>query len=105
MLYGLFHATAENTHFHTECERDLWRLASVAGAALPSLITTATIRINKRWGSGEGTYTMLLLALSGLIFLTLLARVYLFVESLLSLSSLPKGSFKSIPWGDYVVLF
>jgi hypothetical protein len=106
MLYGLFHATAWNTHFPTEFERDLWRLSAVAVAALPSLITVVTIGINKKWGgAGEVIYTMLLLALSSLLFVTLLARVYLLVKSFLSLRSLPKDSFKSIPWEDYVVHF
>jgi hypothetical protein len=33
--------------------------------------------------------------------LFVLGRVYLIVESLISLRSLPKGSFEAVPWGNY----
>lgn len=128
LVYGACHAAAWNTHFPSPVERLLWRISSILIAIIPAYILFLTALSN---GKHKTLLSVLTLYFSkicdfledftlvhtttledifliftvplilAILVLVLVGRLYLFVESFLSLRSLPFGSFNSTPWEDY----
>jgi hypothetical protein len=103
IFYGGLHATSWNSHFPTAIEHQLWRIAScvVAGGglvlwAMDSVFETWlwTVNLDVEW------LWTLLCAMISLIFAA--ARVYLVIESFISVRSLPVGAFTSIAWVNFL---
>ncbi|KAF8242734.1 hypothetical protein K440DRAFT_564452 [Wilcoxina mikolae CBS 423.85] len=96
VLYGGAHAGAWNTHLPSTVERLLWRVSSViAGAFLP--LSMAVVVMSPFLIAMAALAIYILAGVSAFIF----ARTFLVVESFISLRSLPKGSFKTVPWSNY----
>lgn len=128
-LYGGAHAGAWNTHLPSTVERLLWRVSSViAGIFVPlslalsvcldiAICITAEldkwVKLYFPWWHSENNrftnwfvkqpavevliVTYVIAGVSAFIF----ARSFLVVEPFISLRSLPKGSFKTVPWSNY----
>jgi hypothetical protein len=124
LLYGGAHAAAWNTHFPSPTEQLLWRICSIAAGSMivPVLclfLVTSSILDDwtKKDRSGRSLaqkvkrYSFATIAITSDVlfciigFVSILfyafARVFLVVEAFLSLRSLPKGSFETVPWSNY----
>lgn len=126
ITYGACHAAAWNTHFPTAIECWLWRASSIIIGFGPCFVLLVIISINQP-GSWKicsriiffvdkgiakiGNWTGLwdsddiigcTVLFSGFLVLsTSFCRLFLLIESFISLRSLPIGSFASTPWEDY----
>ncbi|KAF8249274.1 hypothetical protein K440DRAFT_544157, partial [Wilcoxina mikolae CBS 423.85] len=117
ILYGMIHAVAWNSQFPTPVERLLWRISAVLVGATPLVCVFCLVPgISLAGGDGDmdpdppadlPRFFMTILTIMGLIvalagaFLYPFARLYLIIESFLSLRSLPKGSFQTVAWTNY----
>jgi hypothetical protein len=113
LLYGGAHVAAWNTHFPTTVENLLWKIsASVATSFVPFSLLAFHSQ-NKldeylpgrdyAWARAAHTLNefafVVYFCLATVIFVT--SRLFLTVESFLSLRSLPEGSFETVPWSNY----
>lgn len=115
LTYGACHAAAWNTHFPSTVECWLWRGSAIFVGVVPSY-TIIMVHFeermqsswhdrlcNKIWGTrsphwfhiGERSLAYLFLGI------LVLGRLFLLVESFISLRSLPDGSFETTVWDDY----
>ena len=122
LVYGSAHAAAWNAHFPTPTELLLWKVSSVALAAgIPLgfgiyLCGTKYDNVIKRINNLVSRYKRMewvfykcnkfigsafVLFLFSLVLFVVLARLFLVVESFISLRSLPKGSYDVVPWTNY----
>jgi len=114
LLYGGAHVAAWNSHFRTTVESLLWKIsASVATSYVPlSLLVFPSFtkfdayiqaRTHRVWYQAVNVLGALAFVtyfgLGTIIFVT--SRLFLTVESFLSLRSLPEGSFETVPWSNY----
>lgn len=120
LTYGACHAVAWNTHFPSTIECWLWRVSAIVVTVIPTyfIIFISLHEYPKLWAqffispmdevyrklNGRSaswveyiTKAQFWLLLAVLIF----GRVFLLVESFISLRSLPQGSFKTTVWDDY----
>ncbi|KAL8707388.1 MAG: hypothetical protein Q9220_007580 [cf. Caloplaca sp. 1 TL-2023] len=114
MVYGGIHATAWHGHFPSRTEALLWRCSSVciAGSGLTWILINMLARtfpwFKAYWKQVE-TLRAHWTSLCGLGFLAslcgtayLLARIYLVVESFISLRRLPASAFDTLEWTQLV---
>jgi hypothetical protein len=124
LLYGGAHAAAWNTHFPSPREQLLWRLCSIAVGSMivpflylcvmvdwifdvcekKDISGRSLVQKVKRYSFKTLEITSIVLWLTigcGFILFYVFARVFLVVEAFLSLRSLPKGSFETVPWSNY----
>ncbi|KAF8244073.1 hypothetical protein K440DRAFT_667276 [Wilcoxina mikolae CBS 423.85] len=124
ILYGGAHCGAWNSHLPTPVERILWRCSAViAGLYVPIFLilifiggvleaSTEDLVFKRNEYIKNFVKHMIRLALAivyiiGILYVGvgllvfILARLYLIVESFLSLRSLRKGSFETVPWSNY----
>ena len=110
MAYGGVHAAAWNGHFPSRVEMWLWRASSIciAGSGLTWILINLLARtfngfkaywakvetLRAHWTSLVGLGS--LATLCGLAYL--LARIYLVVESFISLRKLPAAAFETLEW-------
>jgi hypothetical protein len=119
-LYGGAHAAAWNTHFPSSTEQLLWRICSITVLTMVFffLLLTSLIKllgrllaeVKEQPSSMLDAFLLFLkgiiqifsnLLLLGAILFYVFARAFLVVEAFLSVRSLPKGSFETVPWSDY----
>jgi hypothetical protein len=122
LLYGGAHAAAWNTHFPSSTEQLLWRVCSITVGTmiLLSLLLILMIswlnelleeaKVKELFHRVFNVFPEMLsdilmffgmLFIAGAILFYVFARAFLVVEAFLSLRSLPKGSFETVPWSDY----
>jgi hypothetical protein len=113
LLYGGAHVAAWNTHSPTVHEHLLWKISSsLASLFVPmSLLVYRGYRnlerytaiknhkIHQGWMNVATSLLYFYFNLGAPVFIA--ARVYLTVESFISLRSLPEGSFQMVKWGSY----
>lgn len=114
MAYGGVHAAAWNGYFPSRIETWLWRASSIciAGSGFTWIVINISARVSKGfkayWGRVESLrahWTSLvglgsLATLCGLAYV--LARIYLVLESFISLRKLPAGAFETLQWTQLV---
>ena len=104
LVYGGAHAAQWNSHFPTKIERKLWRMcAIIATCYVPIGFFLAVVQ---DWCVGASVVEELLVVSAGFMILVgmplfFCARLFLTVESFLSLRSLPLGSFQTVSWSNY----
>lgn len=119
LIYGGCHVATWNSHFPSPVECWLWRISSVVIAVFPSYFIILSPYSEKEWAKflhGPTSYLMnrtfpgsdsRLITLVEIIdagswlLITFLCRLFLLIESFLSLRSLPDGSFETTVWEDY----
>ena len=102
LLYGGAHVAAWNSHFPTEVEGELWRVCAMIATCyvtIALLLSFLIKALSSRVGVVEESVGDC--CLLGLLLLFFCARVFLTVESFLSLRSLPQGSFQTVSWSNY----
>jgi len=113
LLYGGAHVAAWNNHFPTTVENLLWKIsASVATSFVPFFLLAypSFYQLDDylpgdyyAWARAAKTLNafafIVCFFLGTVIFVT--SRLFLTVESFLSLRSLPEGSFETVPWSNY----
>jgi hypothetical protein len=112
MVYGSVHLTAWNFDFPSRVEQIMWRVACIiiAGGIPGSCMAFAIVPALVRVGDcifGEDLLEKiqdLALALSalGLVALYFGARLFVIVESFISIRRLPLGVFVTVPWANYI---
>ena len=114
MAYGGIHIAAWNSFFPTPVERLLWRCSALCIAA--SGLVWILINMSAHWSPAIKAYwksvaalradIVSLIGLGGLAtlcgFAYVLARLFLVVESLISLRVLPKKTFETMQWTQLV---
>lgn len=117
LIYGACHTAAWNTHFPSNFERWLWRVSSIIVAVLPTYYIVLSFFHLRDWylagfflwpwfslfqicGTRKGKVIDSAI-LWVLILAVILGRVFLLVESFISLRGLPEGSFRTTVWEDY----
>ncbi|KAL9599873.1 MAG: hypothetical protein Q9219_003567 [cf. Caloplaca sp. 3 TL-2023] len=114
MAYGGVHATAWHGHFPSRVEAILWRASSIciAGSGLTWILINLLARtfpwfkaywkevetLRAHWTSLVSLGTMA--SVCGLAYL--LARIYLVVESFISLRKLPASAYQTLEWTQLV---
>ncbi|RPA85995.1 hypothetical protein BJ508DRAFT_158859 [Ascobolus immersus RN42] len=115
-LYGGLHTAAWKQHFPTEIEGILWFVSSIVTTSFAAAATLTAVLMDeldeytkgksKEYKAEEGVvYGVLASAFAiwfpalGLAFI--LSRIYLVVESFISLRSLHVDAFKTVPWSNY----
>ena len=112
LVYGGIHLTTWNFHFASQTEQLLWKIACVdiMGTIPISVIFFGCIshvrsKAYRRWSIPEQEFAMLLLVqyTSWILFTPLfifyaLSRIYIVVESFISLRHVPIGVYAAIPW-------
>ncbi|KAL8816164.1 MAG: hypothetical protein Q9223_004782 [Gallowayella weberi] len=114
MAYGGVHAAAWHGHFPSRTEAQLWRASSVciAGSGLTWIIINMLARTSPwfkaYWKQVETlrAHWISLVSLGTLAFLCglayILARLYLVVESFISLRKLPVAAYQTLEWTQIV---
>ena len=104
LVYGGAHAARWNSHFPTKIERNLWRICAIIGTCyvpIGYLLAVVQDCVKKEVVAEE----MLVVSAGFMILvgmpLFFCARLFLTMESFLSLRSLPQGSFQTVSWGNY----
>lgn len=117
LIYGACHTAAWNTHFPSNFEKWLWRVSSIIVAVLPTYYIVLSFFHLRDWylasfflwpwfslfqicGTRKGKVIDSAI-LWVLIVAVILGRVFLLVESFISLRGLPEGSFRTTVWEDY----
>ena len=115
LLYGGIHATSWNTHFPSVVERTLWHVAAcvVAGGGFAlctlgyAFSNAFLVRKTPKWYHKLMDFCVNVLGvLAGLVFVVVatsivLSRIYLVVESFISIRSLPYGAYKVVNWTTF----
>lgn len=115
--YSSFHSTAWNYEFPTDIEKWLWRASCIIVASLGLVVyshrfvmQTLNLEVLLEWIGGLtfpgssffGKFFRFLWRVLrwslGIVYIS--ARVYLVLESFISIRSLPEGSYRSVPWTD-----
>jgi hypothetical protein len=92
LLFGTVHVIGWNFDFPTRVERVLWRIASVCCGALPLFQVWVPKLSNKRAAT----------CITGqLNALYIVVRIFLFVEMLVGLRSVPAGVYQTVDWSQY----
>lgn len=114
MAYGGLHATAWNSHFPSSVENWLWRASSVciAGSGFTWIMINLLARLFegfKAYWNRVASLRADWFSLIGLGFLAslcglayLLARIFLVLESFISLRNLPASAFDTLEWSQLV---
>lgn len=98
ILYGGAHASAWNGHFPTSIERWIWRVSCLV-LVLPAIATTTKYITQKLPSKAHMDYYVdraVHILLHPLLLVYFLARVYIVVESFISVRSLPEGSYQTV---------
>lgn len=113
--YSSFHSSAWNYTFPTEIEKWLWRISCIIVGSLGPVVFSYTFIMDtlnsrnipsrfKRLLESRGIARLLsvswMLLRFALVLVYISARVFLVVESFISIRSLPEGSYRSIPWTE-----
>jgi hypothetical protein len=112
-IYGAVHLSAWSFEFPSPVEKLLWKIACLdLVISLPVFLVVGVARENRMVGVGgrdNGCVAELtLLSWGGLLFLllnvpvTVVARMYLVVESFISLRHVPIGVYATVPWSDWL---
>ena len=108
-LYGAIHLSAWTFEFPTAIEHKLWKIACLdLVVSLPVFLIGSLAREVGTNGEQFTMGDMAILAWLGLIFLlvnmpvTIIARMYLVVESFVSLRRVPVGVYATVPWSDWL---
>ena len=103
--YGGIHLSAWNFEFPTSVESMIWRTACfiIIGGFFPLLALPSVLRITPTLASGRRAWwTLADIVIYGFILLLFLcyaaARLYLVVESFVSLRQVPIGVYAAVPW-------
>jgi len=105
LLYGGAHVAAWHTYFPTAHEHLLWKISSsltllfVSVSFLVHYTTIKNHNIHREWMNVATPLLYFYFCLGAPVFIA--ARVYITVESVISLCSLPEGSFQTVNWGNY----
>ena len=120
IVYGSVHLTAWNFDFPSQVEQIMWRLSCIiiAGGILGSCMALGIIvalvvvggsifgiknLIEKVWGWLAVALVILVLGLFlGLVALYFGARLFITVESFISIRRLPLGVFVTVDWANYI---
>lgn len=119
LIYGGCHAAAWNSHFPSLVECWLWRISSIVIAVFPSYFIILSPYTEKKWAkflSGPTSYlwdrafpdsnslmitVVVMIEVFLWVLIICLCRLFLLIESFISLRSLPDGSFETTVWEDY----
>ena len=113
MAYGGVHLTAWNSHFPTKTERWLWRSSALllagttpvlVGLAIPAVAYLFIDAVSSTMGKflRFWFYALASLLVPATIVAYFFARVFLVVESFVSLRSVPIGVYSAVPWSSYL---
>lgn len=100
-LYGCVHATSWKAHFPTYIEKLMWRVAVcvVAGGGIV-ICGFVWLNLSLPYNSLYKIFHRPLLA--SVAFFLAVARVFLVVESFISLRSLPLGAYSTVSWANLI---
>ena len=112
-INGAIHLSAWTFEFPTLIEKFVWKIACLDIAVpLPVFLIVGIARENRMFGVGEGENGLMaeltLLSWVEVLFLvlnapvTVVARIFLVVESFVSLRHVPIGVYASVPWSDWL---
>jgi hypothetical protein len=108
LLYGGVHLAAWQTKFKTKAEEETWKISAITLAASGPL--GVAVILSEKFYKGDGGMTgpecglsiVLMLVVPASAILYLVARVYLIVESFLSLAYLEESTFVVPNWLQYM---
>jgi hypothetical protein len=102
--YGGIHMSVWHYEFPTEKERWLWRASSIAVAAFGWFLSIFLfLIIDENIGMDEDTAgVVLILVIFVVTLLCAAARVFIVVESFLSLRAVPIGVYATLAWTNYI---
>jgi hypothetical protein len=119
--YGGVHLSTWNFDFPTGIERLLWKsscIMTLSGSLVaPGYITwgesiigqsifEGTLRVFKLWRSPDSVAHFIMGIIAGIAILAspflLAARIFLVVESFISLRDVPTGVYATVPWAQYI---
>ncbi|KAI5857960.1 hypothetical protein BZA05DRAFT_110858 [Tricharina praecox] len=102
ILYGAAHASVWNTHFPTPLEKWMWRWSCFM-LLLPTIVTTAKW-VTQQLPTKHMDYYVnraVQILLHPVLVVYFCARVFVVVESFISVRSLPQGSYKTVEISEY----
>lgn len=103
IFYGAAHASAWNSHFPTLLERWMWRISCFV-LLLPAIVTTIKLITQKMPNKWHVDYYMskaVQILLHPVLLVYFSARIYVVVESFISLRNLPEGSYDTVDLSLY----
>ena len=103
ILYGAAHASAWNSHFPTLLERLLWRISCFV-LLLPAIVTTIKLLTQKMPNKWHVDYYMSIavhILMHPVLLVYFSARIFVVVESFISMRNLPHGSYETVSLAKY----
>ena len=103
ILYGTAHASAWNSHFPTLLERLLWRISCFV-LLLPAIVTTIKLITQKMPNRRHVDYYMSIavhILMHPVLLVYFSARIFLVVESFISVRNLPNGAYETVNFTEY----
>ncbi|KAF8534640.1 hypothetical protein BDD12DRAFT_895439 [Trichophaea hybrida] len=103
IMYGGAHASAWNGHFPTQLEMWLWRVSCLT-LSLPAIVTTAkliTQKLPKKWHVDYYVHIAVHVLLHPVLLVYFCARIYVVVESFISIRNLPEGAYETVSISEY----
>ncbi|KAI5814468.1 hypothetical protein BZA77DRAFT_356730 [Pyronema omphalodes] len=103
IIYGGAHASAWNSHFPTLLEQWMWR-SSCLVLALPAVVTTLKIitqHMPDRWHMDYYVNIAVRILLQPILLVYFCARIFVVVESFISIRNLPDGAYNTVQLSEY----
>lgn len=103
IIYGGAHASAWNSHFPTLLEQWMWR-SSCLVLALPAVVTTLKIitqHMPDRWHMDYYVNIAVRILLHPILLVYFCARIFVVVESFISIRNLPDGAYNTVQLSEY----
>ena len=100
-IYGAIHIAAWNVTLPTEPELWLWRVCAISCTVIPCLLTVIWVKQSARIAVGIAGYSRVL-PIVGLVILYPVIRIYMIVETLISLRALPPSAYDTVQWSSFI---
>jgi hypothetical protein len=103
IMYGCLHASAWNGHFPSLLEMLLWRISCLT-LSLPAIVTTAKIitqKLPKKWHVDYYVHIVVHVLLHPVLLVYFSARIYVVLESFISIRNLPDGAYETVDISEY----
>lgn len=109
IAYGGFHLTAWHWHFPSKAEMWLWRFSALFLAGMTPVFVIVVLPMVFGWflntdssWSGRALWAVFAILYFCALLEYVFARIFLVVESFISLRSVPIGVYASMPWSNYI---
>ncbi|KIK53920.1 hypothetical protein GYMLUDRAFT_178172, partial [Collybiopsis luxurians FD-317 M1] len=102
VMFGAIHCAAWTSKFPSTAEEVLWKVCSLLVTCVPMYLAWVNIIVNIHPNLPTWVWRSIKWVSMGTLFMYILARLSLIVQSFVSLRDLPPGIFKAVQWTNFI---